>query len=202
VPTTAIPACSPSPTAAASSRLSRRDDGDVERILTAGVLPGATRQPYAPPAIGETKPTARLHGKRIWRRARRRYCRLQEQREVRLPTTWRFGETKPPRKRAYPSGWNDKTNRPYFLTINQLLMRKRVMAGLVPAISKIGAQRPPQRDRRDKPGDDECAATTFAPLTALESAATFAPLIKRPRPENSRRRHVLVDLLAEQLGEL
>ncbi len=37
-----------------------------------------------------------------------------------------------------------------------------VMAGLVPAISIIGALCHPDRDRRDKPGDD---AMSFAPVT-------------------------------------
>ena len=37
------------------------------------------------------------------------------------------------------------------------------MAGLVPVIPIIDAQCPPDRDRRDKPGDDEPAATRFAP---------------------------------------
>jgi hypothetical protein len=32
------------------------------------------------------------------------------------------------------------------------------MAGLVPAISFRRAQRPPDRDRRDKPGDDKRSA--------------------------------------------
>jgi len=41
-----------------------------------------------------------------------------------------------------------------------------VMAGLVPAIPIIGAPCPPDRDRRDKPGDDEPAATSIAPVTA------------------------------------
>jgi hypothetical protein len=38
-----------------------------------------------------------------------------------------------------------------------------VMAGLVPAISIIKAPFPGDRDRRDKPGDDELGATSFAP---------------------------------------
>ena len=37
--------------------------------------------------------------------------------------------------------------------------------GEVPAISKIGAPGASERDRRDMPGDDECTATTFAPVT-------------------------------------
>src|SRR5713101_3093257 len=41
------------------------------------------------------------------------------------------------------------------------------MAGLVPAISIIGALCPPDRDRRDKPGDDAWATTSFAPVTSL-----------------------------------
>jgi len=40
------------------------------------------------------------------------------------------------------------------------------MAGLVPAIPIIGAQCPPDRDRRDKPGDGEATATTFAPVAS------------------------------------
>src|SRR5262249_35096031 len=40
-----------------------------------------------------------------------------------------------------------------------------VMAGLVPAIPTIGAPCPADRDRRDKPGDDELAATSFGPIT-------------------------------------
>ena len=36
------------------------------------------------------------------------------------------------------------------------------MAGLVRAISKIGEPCPPERDLRDKPGDDEWAATIVA----------------------------------------
>ena len=39
-----------------------------------------------------------------------------------------------------------------------------VMAGLVPAIPIIGALCRPGRDRRDKPGDDKLAATSFAPI--------------------------------------
>jgi len=39
-----------------------------------------------------------------------------------------------------------------------------VMAGLIPAIPIIGALCPPDRDRRDKPGDDEPAAASFAPV--------------------------------------
>src|SRR6266481_367722 len=42
-----------------------------------------------------------------------------------------------------------------------------VMAGLVPAISIIGALCPPDRDRRDEPGDDAWGATSFAPLTLI-----------------------------------
>jgi len=42
-----------------------------------------------------------------------------------------------------------------------------VMAGLVPAIPIVWAPSPADRDRRDKPGDDELAATNFAPLTPL-----------------------------------
>jgi len=41
------------------------------------------------------------------------------------------------------------------------------MAGLVPAIPIISAPYPPDRDRRDKPGDDEPAATSFAPVTGI-----------------------------------
>jgi hypothetical protein len=37
-------------------------------------------------------------------------------------------------------------------------------AGLVPAIPIIKALCPCDRDRRDRPGDDELAATSFAPL--------------------------------------
>jgi len=40
-----------------------------------------------------------------------------------------------------------------------------VMAGLVPAISIIGAPRAPDRDRRAKPGDDGSLATGFVPLS-------------------------------------
>ena len=38
------------------------------------------------------------------------------------------------------------------------------MAGLVPAIPTIQVLCPPDRDRRDEPGDDERAATIFALL--------------------------------------
>src|SRR5262245_16441046 len=41
------------------------------------------------------------------------------------------------------------------------------MAGLVPAIPIVWAPSPADRDRRDKPGDDELAATSFAPLTGM-----------------------------------
>ena len=41
-----------------------------------------------------------------------------------------------------------------------------VMAGLVPAIPIIGAPCPPDRDHRDVPGDDEPAATRFAPVAS------------------------------------
>jgi len=44
-----------------------------------------------------------------------------------------------------------------------------VMAGLVPAIPIIGAPCHPDRDRRDKPGDDQSAATRFASLTRSTS---------------------------------
>src|SRR5215468_3090130 len=40
-----------------------------------------------------------------------------------------------------------------------------VMAGLVPAIPIVWALSFPDRDRRDKPGDDELAATSFVPVT-------------------------------------
>jgi len=42
------------------------------------------------------------------------------------------------------------------------------MAGLVPAIPIIGAPCPPDRDRRDEPGDDGPTATSL-------------PLLRRPR---------------------
>jgi hypothetical protein len=35
----------------------------------------------------------------------------------------------------------------------------------VPAISMVGALCPPDRDRRDKPGDDETARHEFCPVT-------------------------------------
>jgi hypothetical protein len=41
------------------------------------------------------------------------------------------------------------------------------MAGLVPAISLVGALCPPDRDRRDKPGDDEPARHEFCPVTIV-----------------------------------
>ena len=41
-----------------------------------------------------------------------------------------------------------------------------VMAGLVPAIPMVGAMCPPDRDRRDEPGDDESGDARFSPLTA------------------------------------
>jgi hypothetical protein len=43
------------------------------------------------------------------------------------------------------------------------------MAGLVPAIPIIQALCPPDRDRRDEPGDDESAAN---PMAALRPSAT------------------------------
>jgi hypothetical protein len=43
------------------------------------------------------------------------------------------------------------------------------MAGLVPAIPIIEAPYAPDRHRRDKPGDDELAATSFAMLHARQT---------------------------------
>jgi len=45
------------------------------------------------------------------------------------------------------------------------------MAGLVPAIPIVGAPCHPDRDRRDEPGDDEPAATRFAPVTFSRGGA-------------------------------
>ena len=42
-----------------------------------------------------------------------------------------------------------------------------VMAGLVPAIPIIGALSPPDRDRRDEPGDDGSEEVGRPPLPAL-----------------------------------
>jgi len=42
-----------------------------------------------------------------------------------------------------------------------------VMAGLVPAIPIVLALSPPNRDRGDKPGDDELAVTRFDPVTEI-----------------------------------
>src|SRR5713101_3767769 len=50
------------------------------------------------------------------------------------------------------------------------------MAGLVPAISIIGTLCPPDRDRRDKPGDDAWAATSLAPLTNSQCPPRHSPL--------------------------
>src|SRR5215472_14134301 len=54
-----------------------------------------------------------------------------------------------------------------------------VMAGLVPAIPILAAPCQRDRDRGDKPGDDESAATSFAPLTSI-----------RRRPVRRRMRHM------------
>jgi hypothetical protein len=46
-----------------------------------------------------------------------------------------------------------------------MVVPTRSWPDLVPAISIIKAPCPGDRDRRDKPGDDELGATSFAPLT-------------------------------------
>jgi len=51
-----------------------------------------------------------------------------------------------------------------------------VLAGLVPAIPIIGAPCPPDRDRRDKPGDDAPAGACCAPVTAKRYFSTLWPL--------------------------
>jgi hypothetical protein len=47
------------------------------------------------------------------------------------------------------------------------------MAGPVPAIPIVGALCAPDQDRRDKPGDDESAAMTFAALTNEERSTQY-----------------------------
>ena len=49
------------------------------------------------------------------------------------------------------------------------------MAGLVPAIPKAGTPCLPERDRRDKPGDDRWTASTFAPVTGRVRNALISP---------------------------
>ena len=53
----------------------------------------------------------------------------------------------------------------FLVTGAKLVAAPLVMAGLVPAIPIIGHLCHPDRDRRDKPGDD---ATSFAPVTIFE----------------------------------
>src|SRR5215510_1960347 len=48
-----------------------------------------------------------------------------------------------------------------------------VMAGLVPAIPIVRTRSPPNRHRRDKPGDDELAATRFAAVTRHQMPPSY-----------------------------
>jgi hypothetical protein len=61
-----------------------------------------------------------------------------------------------------------------------------VMAGLVPAISMIGALCPPDRDRRDKPGDDENGVPQVLPLLRSDLLSPCRRTIF-PRGQNRRR---------------
>jgi len=54
----------------------------------------------------------------------------------------------------------------FLVTGAKLVAAPLVMAGLVPAIPIIGHLCHPDRDRRDKPGDD---ATSFAPVTGFSA---------------------------------
>jgi hypothetical protein len=54
---------------------------------------------------------------------------------------------------------------------------------LVPAIPIVRALSPPDRDRGDKPGDDELAAASFAPLLKNQAAGQCSLKLRRSEME-------------------